>query len=109
MFADDTNLSCKGQNPSEIETKLQKDIENVHQWLRCNKLRLNKNKTEFMTIASRYRLKNSEGITDISLAVGDNNVKRVNNKNSFGFIINDQLKWENILIHNVKKLLRMLH
>ena len=86
-------------NPSEIK----KNVENVHQWLRCNKLTLNKDKTEFMIIASKYRLKNSEGITDISLALGDNNIKRVNNKKSLGFII-DQLKWGTHIDTQCKKI-----
>ena len=30
LFADDTNLSCEGIGPHKIETKLKKDIENVH-------------------------------------------------------------------------------
>ena len=42
LFADDTNLSCEGFSPYEIETKLKKDIENVHRWLTANKLPLNK-------------------------------------------------------------------
>ena len=96
IYADDTNLSCAGLNPSEIETTLKKYIENAHQWLRCNKVTLNKDKTEFTIIASRYRLKNSvknsEDITDISLALGNNNIERVNNKKSPGFIIHDPLK-----------------
>lgn len=104
MFADDTNLSCAGLNPSEIETKLKKDIDNFYQWVGCNKLRLNKDKTEFMIIASRYRLKNSEGITDISLALGDNNIKRVNSKKSLGFVIDDQLQWGTHIDTQCKKI-----
>ena len=48
LFSDDTNLSCKGLSPHEIETKLKKDIENVHRWLTANKLSLNMKKIEFM-------------------------------------------------------------
>ena len=58
LFADDTNLSCAGLDPSEMKIKLKKDLENVHSWLRCNKLTLNDTKTEYMIIGSRYRLKN---------------------------------------------------
>ncbi|CAB3993600.1 Hypothetical predicted protein, partial [Paramuricea clavata] len=34
LFADDTNLSCAGLDANEIETKLKRDLENVHSWLR---------------------------------------------------------------------------
>ena len=50
LFADDTNLSCAGLDVNEIEAKLKRDLENVHSWLRCNKLTLNDSKTEFMII-----------------------------------------------------------
>ena len=93
LFADDTNLSCAGLDVSEIEIKLKKDLENVHSWLRCNKLTLNDTKTEYMIIGSRYRLNKLEDFPEISLAIGDNDIKRVTSKKSLGFIIDDQLKW----------------
>ena len=93
LFADDTNLSCAGLDANEIETKLKRDLENVHSWLRCNKLTLNDSKTEFMVIGSRHHLTKFEDIPEISLAIRDNNIKRVTNKKSLGFIIDDQLKW----------------
>ncbi len=40
-FADDTNLTCVGQSSSEIETKLNEELGNVHRWLTANKLTLN--------------------------------------------------------------------
>jgi hypothetical protein len=45
MFADDTNLTCVGQSLSEIETKLNEELENVHRWLTANKLTLNDEKS----------------------------------------------------------------
>ena len=42
LFADDTNLTCKGLNPQEIKLNLNKDLENVPRWLAANKLTLNK-------------------------------------------------------------------
>ena len=54
LFSDDTNLTCEGFSPTEIENKLSKDLENVHRWLTANKLTLNKTKREFMIIGSSY-------------------------------------------------------
>ena len=45
LFADDTNLLLACSDPNEIEIKLKNDLENVHNWLRCNKLTLNNSKT----------------------------------------------------------------
>ncbi len=109
LFADDTNLSCAGLDANEIETKLKRDLENVHSWLRCNKLTLNDSKTEFMIIGSRHHVIKFEDIPKISLAIRDNNIKRVTNKRSLGFIIDDQLKWVYTLTHNVKKSQKILH
>ena len=41
LFADDTKRTCVGQSPNEIEMKLNKDLENVNQWLSGDKLTLN--------------------------------------------------------------------
>ena len=93
LFADDINLSCAGSDLNEIGMKLINDLENVHNWLRCNKLTLNDTKTEYMIIGSRHRLTKFENISEVSLAIGDNDIKRVTSKKSLGFIIDDQLKW----------------
>ena len=104
FFADDTNFSCAGLDASEIEIKLKKDLENVHGWLRCNKLTLNDTITEYMIMGSRYRVNNfPTDFPEISLAIGDNDIKRVTSKKSLGFIIDDQLKGICKLTHNVKK------
>ena len=91
LFADDTNLTCEGISPTEIENKLNKDLENVHRWLTANKLTLNKTKTEFMIIGSSYRL----ALIDESpvITIGDDNIKRVSHKKSLGIILDEHLKW----------------
>ena len=56
MFADDTNLTTNGGSSDEVITKLNVDLERVHQWLLANRVTLNKEKTEYMIIGSRQRL-----------------------------------------------------
>ena len=56
MYADDTHLTYASNNIHNIQTSLKEDLENVHNWLRANKLTLNMTKTEFMLIGSRQRL-----------------------------------------------------
>ena len=46
----------RANNIHNIETSLNEDLENVHNWLRANKLTLNMTKTQFMLIGSRQRL-----------------------------------------------------
>ena len=38
-------------NSSELEERLNTDLENIHKWLIANKLTLNKQKTEYMMFA----------------------------------------------------------
>ena len=90
LFANDTNLTCTGLNPHEIELNLNRDLENVCRWLAVYKLSLNKIKTEFMIIGSRYRLALIN--ENPKIAIGDDNIKRVSCKNSLGMIFNEQLK-----------------
>ena len=39
MFADDTNLSCKGQSSADIEYKLNCNLGNTQKWLISNRIR----------------------------------------------------------------------
>ena len=47
MYPDYTHLTYAGDNASNIQLRLNQDLENVHNWLRANKLHLNMAKTEF--------------------------------------------------------------
>ena len=50
MYADDTNLTVASPSSHEIEQKLNKDLENIGQWLKANRLSLNTTKTEFLLV-----------------------------------------------------------
>ena len=56
MYADDAQLTYASDNIYKIQASLNEDNENVHDWLRANKLALNMTKTEVMLIGSRQRL-----------------------------------------------------
>ena len=69
MYVDDTHLTYAGSSVDNIQFYLNQDLENVHNWLRANKLTLNITKTEFMLIGSRQRLSN---LTDSPTITIDN-------------------------------------
>jgi hypothetical protein len=87
MFADDTNISTQGKTDTEIQERLNTDLENVHQWLTSNKLTLNKNKTEYMIVGSRQRISNI--LTDPIVKLGDSTIKRVNKSKTLGVIVDE--------------------
>ena len=91
MFADDTNLSCHGESPTDIESKLNIDLDNVLKWLTANKLTLNEEKTEFMLIGSRQKL--NQFSSNSSIILGNHTIQQVPNKKVLGVIIDENLKW----------------
>ena len=101
MFADDTNITTKGLNVEEIQTRLNYDLEHIHQWLLANKLTLNKDKTEYMIIGSRQRLSNIE--IDPTIELGESKIKRVKHSKTLGIIIDDQLLWKKQVETTVSK------
>ena len=56
MYPDYTHLTYAGENASNIQLRLNQDLENVHNWLRANKLYLNMAKTEFLKSSIRVNL-----------------------------------------------------
>ena len=91
MFADDANLSCKGQSSADIEYKLNCDLDNIQKWLISNKLTLNLTKTDYMLIGSQQRL--DKILETPKILYGEHQIKRVREKTVLGLIIDDQLKW----------------
>ena len=91
MYADDTQLThIREQQYSQYSAKKSLS-ENVHNWLRANKLTLNVTKTEFMSIGSRQRL--STVIVSPTVAIYDFQVTQVATAKSLGVTINDNLDW----------------
>ena len=89
MYADDTHLTYASNNIHNIQTSLNEDLENVHNWLRANKLTLNMTKTEFMLIGSGQRL--STVTVSPALAINDFRVTQVATSKSLGLTIDDNL------------------
>ena len=89
MYADDTYLTYAGDCVDSLQLYLNLDLENVHNWLRANKLTLNMTKTEFMLIGSRQRLST---LTDSpTITVNDNQVSQVTTAKSLGVTIDNKL------------------
>ena len=53
MYADDTHLTYAGDCVDSLQLYLNLDLDNVHNWLKANKLTLNMTKNELMLIGSR--------------------------------------------------------
>ena len=82
---------ARAQLSSTIMSRLTGALDNVHNWLRANKLTLNMTKTEFMLIGSRQRL---SSLTDSpTTTIHDSQVSQVTTAKSLGVTIDNKLDW----------------
>lgn len=101
MYADDTHLTYAGGCAGNLQLCLNQDLENVHNWLRENKLTLNMTTTEFMLIGSRQRL--STLSDSLTITVNDNQVGQVTTAQSLGVTIDNKLDWSSHIDKLTKK------
>ena len=73
MYADDTSLTLSAYDPTTLEEKLKKDLDEVQKWLKSNKLTLNVKKTKYMIIGSHYRLRHLNGDLNVTVITVVNN------------------------------------
>ena len=53
LFADDTNIFVEGSNPAELFGRVNRGLEGLSRWFRCNRLTLNLKKTEYVYFTGR--------------------------------------------------------
>ena len=101
MFADDTQIATSSDDIKVITETLNRDLNNVADWLSANKLTLNNSKTEYMIIGSKKRL--SQVTADPAINVGNLEIKRVETTKSLGLMIDESLTWTAQVEHISKK------
>ena len=92
-YADDTQLSKSDEssNFSSVVHEVESCIENITNWMKCNKLKLNPEKTEFIPIASQRQLNN----LNINMAsVDGHNVEFSSGAKDLGVHIDNTLSME---------------
>jgi hypothetical protein len=101
LFADDTNLTISGATVSQIQDKLETELNKVHMWLLANKLTLNVNKTEYMLIGSRQR--QSQINTELTLSIASESIKRISTTKTLGIIVDECITWKDHIDKVAKK------
>ena len=101
MFADDTQIATSSDDIKVITEKLNRDLNNVADWLSANKWTLNNSKTEYMIIGSKKRL--SQVTADPAINVGNLEIKRVETTKSLGLMIDESLTLTAQVEHISKK------
>ena len=104
LYADDTQL-LKCVNPKSTEEQivaknhLENSISNVGSWMYNNKLQLNKDKTEFLVIASPFHQNN---IAVNHLQLEDDQVNVVDTARTLGVVMDKTLSMEQ-QVSNIRK------
>ena len=89
LFADDTNIFAKAENPLELFTKVNQGLQKLAKWFKCNKLTLNLKKTEYVYFSERGHKQEPLG----GLKIGNEAIRRVKGARFLGVWVDEGLKW----------------
>ena len=90
LFADVTNIFAEGKNPQELAVRINKELEGLSRWFRCNKLTLNVKKTEYVYFKGPGRAPPLE----VGIKIGEEHIKQVEGATFLGLWVDEGLKWE---------------
>lgn len=107
MYADDTSLSAASKSTSELQSHVKCDLDSIHKWLKANKLSLNVTKTEYMYIATSFKLANLGRIFPIT--IGNQPIKRVKSTKCLGVYFDENMSWSKHIDHLSKKVCRSIN
>lgn len=88
LFADDTTIIYCGKNITNIKLNIQKDLQNIFEWLESNKLTLNFDKSSFMYI-TKQRL----NIEKRPIIFNEKNINYTDHIKFLGLYIDQNLSW----------------
>ena len=92
MYADDTHVTLTANNIDDLITNAHKELRNISEWMRINKLSANPEKTEYMVIGHPRRINKVEISEPLNL--NDSEIKRVAKTRSLGVIVDEGLNWD---------------
>ena len=92
MYADDTHVTLTSSNTDGLLTNAYKELRNISEWMRINKLSANPKKTEYMIIGHPRRTNKVEISEPLNL--NDSEIKRVAKTKSLGVMVDEGLNWD---------------
>ena len=72
LFADDTNIFAEGSNPTELFGRVNRGLDELSRWFRCNRLTLNLRKTEYVYFAGP----GGHGVPQGGIKIGGKEIRR---------------------------------
>ena len=101
LFADDTNLFIDGKDIFVLQDVLHKELANISEWLKVNKLSLNINKTQFM-VFSRRKITPPQ----IDIKIDNQSVMETDLSKFLGVYIDKKLNWKTHISYIAGKIAR---
>ena len=92
MYADDTHVTITSNNLENLLENAQRELLNISEWMRINKLTANPKKTEYMLI-DHPRKVNKLDVSE-PLILNNSEIKRAKKTKSLGVIVDEGLNWE---------------
>ena len=102
LFADDTNLFVSGKDVIKLQQEVEMDLNRVSEWLKINKLSLNKKK-HFMVFSNKNASK-----PDLQISIDGHSIDETDHTKFLGVIIDSKLNWKNHISYITAKLLEAL-
>jgi len=104
LFADDTNIFVIASDLRVLFTLANEIVNNVYQWLVCNKLTINFDKTNYMIFKPTSIINNE--ITNLNLSLNINNVllDRTSSTKYLGVWLDEKLNWDIHVAQLIKKI-----
>ena len=103
LFADDSNVFISGKDVEVMCEKLNNDMENIRQWLCCNKLSFYVSKTQYMVFTPR-----NKQVENLNIKIQNNNIERFTVTKFLGVMIDAQLSWKCHIEYTCKKISKCL-
>ena len=94
LYADDCIIYCSGVTFDDVQSNLQKCIDDVSLWYAGNKLVLNAEKSNSMLITSKYKHQNVLNDKELEIIINDCKIRQVKNCEYLGITIEESLSWE---------------
>ena len=91
LYADDTDISASNKSIKEAEKQVNKDLNNIHNWLIANTFSLNVVKTKYVIFATAHKVINCPKIDG---KIHDLSISRCDKKDYLGLILDEELKWK---------------
>ena len=87
LFADDTAITFKGSDVSEVQNKIDRLLPKIANWFQSNRLSLNTTKTF-------YQVFPKSAVEMLNIVIGDSKIERKETVKYLGIAMEENLKWQ---------------